>query len=220
MDLFFGTFQCRFKLNSLNKRNKFFKGKILEAKGFGAIKSEIRVLGIDDGRFVPHAEGTALVVGVVFRGGDWLDGVLHTRVEIDGFDSTERIALMINNSSHCKQLRLVMLNGITFAGFNVVDIHKLNLGTRLPVIAITTKKPNLAAVQKAINKMPKSDERWNLVVAAGEIHEISCRGKKLYVELAGINETDAVEIISLTSTRSNFPEPLRVAHLIASGVTP
>ena len=109
----------------------------MEVKGFRAIKSEIRVLGVDDGKFVPHTEGDVIVVGVVFRGGCCIDGVMHTNIAIDGFDATEQIASMINGSPHCKQLRLVMLNGITFAGFNVVDIKKLNLATKLPVIALT-----------------------------------------------------------------------------------
>ncbi|MGZ4850327.1 MAG: endonuclease dU, partial [Candidatus Bathyarchaeia archaeon] len=51
------------------------------------IKSEIRVLGVDDGKFVPHKEGVVNVVGVVFRGGLWLDGVMHTTIAIDGFDA-------------------------------------------------------------------------------------------------------------------------------------
>ena len=51
----------------------------MEVKGFRVIKSEIRVLGVDDGKFVPHTEGAVIVVGVVFRGGCWLDGVMHTR---------------------------------------------------------------------------------------------------------------------------------------------
>jgi endonuclease V-like protein UPF0215 family len=39
------------------------------------------------------------------------------------------------------------------------------------------------------------------------------------MEITGISEADAKEIIALTSTRSSFPEPLRVAHIIASGIT-
>ena len=181
----------------------------MEVKGFRVIKSEIRVLGVDDGKFVPHTEGVVIVVGVVFRGGRWLDGVMHTRVAIDGFDATERIASMINSSPHCKQLRLVMLNGITFAGFNVVDIKKLSLATKLPIIALTRDKPDLEAIRKALNNLPKSEERWKMILAAGEICEVCCRGKKIYMELAGIS-----------LIRSSFPEPLRVAHLIASGISP
>ena len=108
----------------------------MEAKAFRTIKSEIRVLGIDDGKFIPHTQSTAIVVGVVFRGAGSIDGVMHTHVAVDGFDSTEQIASMINESPHCKQLRLVMLNGITFAGFNIVNIKKLNEDTKLPITSL------------------------------------------------------------------------------------
>lgn len=191
----------------------------MAVKDFRMIKSEIRVIGVDDGRFTPHTEGNVIVVGVVFRGGCWLDGVMHTEVAIDGFDATEQIAFMINSSPHCKQLRLIMLNGITFAGFNVVNIKKLNLATNLPVIALTGDKPDLDSIRNALDNLPKTDERWKTVLEAGEIHEIISRNKKLYIALAGISLTDAQKIIELTATRSSFPEPLRVAHLIASGIT-
>ena len=192
----------------------------MEPKEFRVIKSEIRVLGVDDGKFVPHTQGAVIVVGVVFRGGCSIDGVMHTHVAIDGFDATEKLASMINISPHCKQLRLVMLNGITFAGFNVVNINRLSLATKLPVIAVTRHKPDLEAVRKALNNLPKSDERWKMILAAGDIHEVRCAGKKIYLELAGISLADAQEVVKLTSTSSRFPEPLRVAHLIASGITP
>ena len=192
----------------------------MEVKNFRAIKSEIRVLGVDDGKFVPHMEGSVVVVGVVFRGGSWLDGVMHTHIAVDGFDATEKIASMINNSPHSKQLRLVMLNGVTFAGFNIVDIKKLCSTTKLPVIALTRNKPDLAAIQKALTNLTKSEERWKTILAAGEIHDVTIRGKKVYAGLAGISTVDAQEIIKLTSTRSSFPEPLRVAHLVASGISP
>ena len=189
-------------------------------KDFRVIKPEIRVLGVDDGKFTPHTEGNVIVVGVVFRGGCWLDGVMHTRIAIDGLDATEQLASMINGSPHRKQLRLVMLNGITFAGFNVVDIKRLNLETKLPVIALTRKKPDLDAICEALKNLPRSEERWKMVLEAGEIYAVSCKGKKIYMELAGISLVDARKIVELTSTRSSFPEPLRVAHLIASGISP
>jgi endonuclease V-like protein UPF0215 family len=189
-------------------------------KDFRVIKSEIRVLGIDDGKFIPHTEGNVIVVGVVFRGGCWIDGVMHTRIAIDGLDATEKLASMITTSPHRRQLRLVMLNGVTFAGFNLVDIKTLNSATGLPVIALTREKPDLEAIHRALKNLPDIEERWRIVLAAGEIHEIACKGSKLYMEMAGISPADALKIVELTSTRSCFPEPLRVAHLIASGITP
>lgn len=190
-------------------------------KKFRVIKPEIRVLGIDDGMFTPHIKGFVPVIGVVFRGGYWLDGVMHTQVEVDGFDATDKIASMISNSPHYKQLRVIMLDGITFAGFNVVDIGRLNVKTKLPVITVTREKPNFAEICGALKNLPKSKERWKAIINAGETVEVSTRNKneKVYAQFSGIFEGDAIKILKLTSTRSSIPEALRIAHLIASGIS-
>jgi endonuclease V-like protein UPF0215 family len=193
----------------------------LPPKKFRIIKPEIRVLGVDDGAFTPHTKGYAEIVGVVFRGGYWLDGVMHTKVKVDGFDATNKIATMITNSPHYKQLRIIMLNGVTFAGFNVVDIKKLNTKTKLPIITVTHEKPHPAEIRKALKNLPKPEERWKTMQNAGKTFAVSTRNKseKVYMQISGILEEDAKKILRLTSTRSNIPEALRVAHLIASGIT-
>jgi endonuclease V-like protein UPF0215 family len=185
------------------------------------VKPEIRVLGVDDGVFTPHVEAWVPVIGVVFRGGYWFDGIMHTKIAVDGFDATEKIASMITNSSHYRQLRVIMLNGITFGGFNVVDIKALNAKTGLPVVAVTREKPNLTEIHEALKHLPKSEERWSAVLNAGELVEVATRhGKeRVYVHAAGISAEDARRVLRLTSTRSNVPEALRVAHLIASGLS-
>ncbi len=179
------------------------------------------MLGIDDGKFIPHMKGEAVVIGVVFRGGYWLDGVMHTKIAVDGLDAAESIASMVLESPHYKQLRVIMLNGVTFAGFNVVDIQLLNTLTKLPVIAVTCDKPDLHAIHEALTNLPESEKRWNAVQKAGEIYQLRSRhaGKKIFIEVAGISIADAKKIVLLTSTRSSLPEPLRVAHIIASGLT-
>ena len=185
------------------------------------IKPEIRVLGVDDGTFVPHVKGQVPVIGVVFRGGYWLDGVMRTKIEVDGFDATDRISSMITGSSHYKQLRVIMLNGITFAGFNIVDVKTLNAATKLPVITVTREKPDLAEIRSALQNLSNSEARWEAILNAGEPVEVSTRSAKakVYMQTAGISKEDAQKILRLTSTRSNVPEALRVAHLIASGVS-
>ncbi len=200
---------------------KCLRDALLVSRKFRTLKPEIRILGVDDGVFSPHEEALALVVGVVFRGGYWLDGVMHTEVEVDGLDATKKIASMIMNSPHHKQLRIIMLNGITFAGFNIVNIKHLNEMTNLPVIAVTRDKPNFCKIHEALENLPRSEERWKLIRETGEMIEVSTRNRKekVYLQLSGISEEDARKIVKLTSTRSSIPEALRVAHLIASGVT-
>ena len=191
-------------------------------KRFRVVKPEIRVLGVDDGVFKPRTRGFVPVIGVVFRGGYWLDGVMHTKIRVDGTDATRKIASMVINSPHYKQLRIIMLDGITFAGFNVVDIKELNAKTNLPVITVTREKPNLEEIRRALENLPKREERWKALLNAGEPIEVPVRGgkEKIYMQAVGISLEDAIKILRLTSTRSNIPEALRVAHLIASGITP
>ena len=189
---------------------------------FRVIKPEIRILGIDDGVFTPHTEGLVPIIGVVFRGGYWIDGVMHTKIKVDGIDATNKITSMILNSPHYKQLRVIMLNGITFAGFNIVDIKELHNKTKLPIIVVTRTKPNFKEIREALKNLPKREERWNAVQNAGKIIEVSTsvdKNEKIYIQICGILEEDAVKIVRFTSTRSNIPEALRVAHIIASAIS-
>lgn len=186
------------------------------------VKPEIRVLGIDDGVFTPHSNELVDVVGVVYRGGHWFDGFMHTRVRVDGLDATEKLAEMITRSPHHKQLRVIMLNGVTLAGFNVVDIEELCQKVRLPVIAVVRDKPNFVDIKKALQNLPQSEQRWRAIEKAGKMMKVRT-GKgvePIYVHAVGLSEENVKLILKSTSTRSNVPEALRVAHLIASGLTP
>jgi len=184
------------------------------------VKPEIRVLGIDDGVFTPHSEELVDVVGVVFRGGYWLDGFMHTRVQVDGMEATEKLANMIANSSHYPQLRVVMLNGVTLAGFNIVDIKELHKKVGLPVIAVTREKPNFEDIKKALKNLSETDKRWRAIEKAGKMLRVHTREgeEPIYAHIAGVSEETAKRVLIGTSTRSNIPEALRVAHIIASGL--
>jgi len=184
------------------------------------VKPEIRVLGIDDGVFTPHSNELVDVVGVIYRGGYWLDGFMHTKVQVDGLDATGKLAEMITSSPHYAQLRVIMLNGVTLAGFNVVDIEELYQRVKLPVIAVTRDRPDFDDIKEALKNLPQSEERWRAIEKAGKIIRVRTRNgeEPVYVHVAGVSEEDAKRILKSTSTRSNVPEALRVAHIIASGL--
>ena len=159
-----------------------------------------------------------MLLGVVFRGGLCLDGVMRTEVEVDGRDSADKIVAMVRSSPHYKQLRVIMIDSITVAGFNIVDLQKLHQETRLPAIAITREKPNDEDVKAALKNLPDWEDRWRMIEEAGDLTEIRVRRTKLYAHIVGISFEDAAEIVRVSSTRANFPEPLRVAHLLAQGL--
>lgn len=202
---------------SIRKAKRRRKGEVAKIR---AVKPEIRVLGIDDGVFTPHSNELVDVVGIVYRGGYWLDGFMHTKVQVDGLDANEKLAEMITSSPHYPQLRVIMLNGVTLAGFNVVDIEELSQSVKLPVVAVTRDKPNFDDIKKALQNLSHSEERWRAIEKAGKMIKVHTRNgeEPIYVHVAGLSEEDAKRILKSTSTRSNVPEALRVAHIIASGL--
>ena len=187
-------------------------------KKFRIIKQEIRILGVDDAPFKPHTHDPVMVVGTVFRAGIWLDGVLRTYIKCDGTDATEKITGMVNGSRHKDQLGVIMLDGITFGGFNVANIQQIFHDTGIPVIVIMRKYPNFDKIKKALKRFNDWEKRWNNVVDAGNVHKVE-NNEPIYIQTYGIEVEDAEGIVKLSATRSAIPEPVRAAHIIAAGIT-
>ncbi len=180
------------------------------------LKPELRILGIDDS---PLLSEDILVVGAVMRGGDWLEGVVRTCIARDGLDATEKLVDMVTRSKHFGQIRVIMLNGVTMGGFNVVDLEALYEKTGTPVISIMRRLPDMESIKSALNNLSEPERRYNLILKAGEVIEVPTkRGEPVYMQYKGIDEASALEIVRSSSTHSRIPEPVRVAHLIATGI--
>jgi uncharacterized protein len=189
----------------------------IETKKFRIIKQEIRILGIDDSPFPSHTTEEVMLVGTIFRAGNWLDGVLSTYIHGDGTDATEKIVSMVQNSRNLGQLGVIMLDGITFGGFNLVNIREIFEATKVPVIVVMRKIPNFEGIKNALKKFQNWENRWQNIVEAGKVYKVD-NPEPIYIQINGIEIEDAVEIVKLSTTRSAIPEPLRVAHIIAAGV--
>ena len=182
------------------------------------VKKEIRIMGIDDAPFSKFAKGKVLVLGTVHRGGEALEGVVSTYVQVDGEDATMKLTEMINNTRHKDQLQCIMLDGIALGGFNVIDIRELSRRTKLPIVVIIRHKPDLAKVKEALKHVSNYKKRWKIIKKAGKIQEAKVRDGTIYFQNKGISPKKVREIIEIATTRGNIPEPIRTAHLIASGV--
>lgn len=184
-----------------------------------SIKKEIRILGFDDGPFKPRSKEKVLVVGAIYRGGNFFDGLMRTEVTCDSLDATDKIAEVVNNSRHKQELRVLMFKGVTIGGFNIIDIKSLSQKTHLPIIIVSRKKPNLKKILEALKNFHDFKERWEFIRNAGKIYKVEIKkNKNLYYQFIGLQKDEAEKIIKLACTRSLIPEPLRVAHLIASAM--
>ncbi len=182
------------------------------------MKTQIRVLGIDDSPFKFGDEKTT-VIGVVMRIPSYIEAVLRTEVKVDGNDACEKLKVMINSSRYKDQLKMIMLDGVALGGFNVVDIKELYEENHLPIITVTREKPNLEAMENALKEHFEDWQKRLDVIKMGELITIKTPHKPIFVKFVGIELEDVKKIIEQSTIRGVLPEPIRVAHLIASGIT-
>ncbi|CAB49002.1 endonuclease dU [Pyrococcus abyssi] len=181
------------------------------------VKKEIRVIGFDDGTFKFKARGDKVIlVGVVMKGSLDVIGVVTRWITIDGLDVTDAIIDAVT-SSRFKDLRVILLKGITYAGFNIVDVERVYKETGLPIIVVIRKKPDITSMELALKKHFNDYEmRIRLLKSAGTPIELI--PGKLYYQAIGISREKAEEVIRITSRNALIPEALRLAHMIASAV--
>lgn len=177
------------------------------------MRKEIRIIGIDDGPFNKFKDKEVLIVGTLFRGGNFMDGVMSTQAKVDGTDSTIKIAQMINKSKFKPQIRAIFLNGIAVGGFNVIDVHKLNKKTKKPVIVVIRSFPDYKKIYSALDKLKMKTQKKIIEDLPKPI-----KVGKIYLQHIGISLPEAKEMLKITCTHSYIPEPIRIAHLIAAGV--
>lgn len=172
------------------------------------------VIGFDDGPFDHEHRGRVLLVGAVCAR-TRLDGVVAGHVRRDGRDSTERMIELIEQSQFRDHVRAVLLQGIAVAGFNVIDVHALSAGLGVPVLVVTRRRPRLERVRAALSHTRGAERKWRLIERAGAMEPLG----KLWVQRVGISCEQAQALLQATTLHGNIPEPLRLAHLIAGGIT-
>ena len=172
------------------------------------------VVGFDDGPFTRGRPGArVLLVGAVCAR-TRLDGVISGRVTQDGRNAAATVAALVRGSQFDGHVRAVLLNGIAFGGFNVVDIHALAAALARPVLVVARRAPRLALIRDALARLPGGARKWRLIEQAGPMEPV--RG--VYVQRAGLSLAEARDLLAATTLHGNLPEALRLAHLIAGGI--
>lgn len=200
----------------------------------------MNVIGFDDGPFPRDHRGNVLLVGVVCSA-TRIDGIVSGRIRRDGADSTRRMVELVRASQFGTHVQAIMLQGIAVGGFNVVDIQGLSQALQIPVLVVVRRPPDMAAVHRALFSDAPTGERprvagaarkWRLIQQAGQLEllgpsrrslkrasGLATSGPKLWIQRAGLTLEQARRIVAATTLHGNIPEPLRVAHLIAGGIT-
>jgi endonuclease V-like protein UPF0215 family len=182
---------------------------------------EFRVVGVEDGGFSRKLQGRgiqkALFVCVLLRG-KWINDFQADMITVDGLDATEKLTSMLHQLS----FDAVMLAGVSFAGFNLVDPTIVFEEFRKPVIVISRTKPNNIAVKNALRRHFEDWRiRWSVFEKLGSVYEVISMSAEppVYVEVVGAELDWASMLIRAASVCCRVPEPVRVARLVARGLS-
>jgi endonuclease V-like protein UPF0215 family len=181
-------------------------------------RHSFRIVGVDDGALPARREtgGWAIIVAVLLQG-SVISTVRVGRIEVDGNDANSTLRSLMKYMAY----DVAMLSGISFGGFNLIDIKQLSRETGKPVIAVIGESPNNVAVRKALRKhFDDWEQRWRMVKNAGPLHPFKPVPNEptLYFEVKGSSPAYARRVIASSSIISRLPEPVRVASLLAKNL--
>lgn len=172
------------------------------------------VIAFDDEPFSPAHRGDVRIVGTVFAACR-LDGVLIGKVRRDGANAARNMVSLISESRFTEHVRLVMLQGVTLGGFNVVDVGYLHRHLGLPVLVVARSEPDLDAIRTALlDHVPGGMRKWKLIEGLGRMEPVG----SVFVQRVGLSLEEASTTLELLTRHGNIPEPLRVAHLMAGAL--
>ena len=177
------------------------------------LNKRLRVIGFDDAPFAKQYDSHVNISGIVCSNTRF-EGMVWGEVQRDGNDATACLINLVKKNKFYSQLHAVLIDGVAFGGFNLVDLPALSEALSLPCITVMRKMPDLAAVDKALRNFVDYESRIALVRDAGEIFDYS----PFYFQCAGIDTDNAALILERVTDTGKVPEALRLAHLIGSAV--
>ncbi len=181
------------------------------AGSFPAEPRTIRAAGFDDAPFDRASRGDVGLAGVVCAGTRF-EGLVWGRVRRDGWNATDAVAALLQDGKFLPQLHLVLLDGLSFGGFNLVDLEALAHRLALPCVAVMRKPPDLPAVERALRRLPRPERRLALLRRAGPVHRIG----SFVFQVRGAEPAPTARALARLTDRGNVPEALRLAHLVGA----
>jgi endonuclease V-like protein UPF0215 family len=173
----------------------------------------LRAVGFDDVPWRHRRSAAVGLVGVVCAGTRF-EGMVYGGVRRDGWGATDAIVALLSGKKFLPQIHLVLLDGIAFGGFNVVDLPRLSTALQRPCVSVMRKLPDLPAMERVAGRLPLPARRLRILRRAGPIH---VSGSFIYQVHGAEPRETAIALGRLTDT-GNVPEALRLAHLVGGAL--
>jgi uncharacterized protein len=157
----------------------------------------------------------SVLAGVVMRRDFVIDGFVFGNSTLEGDDATDVILSMYKKLDR-SDISYLLISGIIISLYNIVDLKKISESINTPVIGVTYKESE--GIDDAIkHHFPKSYE-----TKLKEYEELESREKitlhtshDIYVRKEGCSISDVKHLLNELTLQGSFPEPLRIAQLLA-----
>ncbi|MEM1695498.1 MAG: DUF99 family protein [Desulfurococcaceae archaeon] len=179
-----------------------------------------KVEAYDDGFFPPHykgGKGYTYIAGVCTQGPNKVLRIAWSTVKVDGNTTMNTILEL----TKILKGEVIILDGVTYAGFDSVDPDVLTSSTGKATIVVLQYPLNLSRIEKALKKHFEDwMERFRVIrkVYENSIH-VATPWKTIRIYATGVGIKEALEITRKLCIYSPIPEPLRIAHTIASALS-
>ncbi len=175
-------------------------------------------VGLDDARFRFEDPSKKTTLIAVVCQGTRMVRVLKEKITIDGNDSTQIIVRLVKQVE--KHVQYILMDTITFGGFNISDLDVIYQETGKPIITVSEKEVDLDAVKRALLlKFPDTfAKKLRLIQNAGNLYDIAVKTaggwSTVHVHLKGVDIEEARELLQKISVDAKLPECIRMAHII------
>jgi len=157
----------------------------------------------------------SILAGVVMRRDFVIDGFVFGNATISGDDATKTILSMFEKLNR-PDISYLLISGIIISLYNIIDLKKISEKLDIPVIGVTYQESE--GIEDAIkHHFPDSYES-----KLKEYSELKDREKitlhtsfDVYIRKEGCTILDVQQLLDDLTLQGSFPEPLRVAQLLA-----
>ena len=157
----------------------------------------------------------AVLAGVVMRRDMIIDGVAMSKSTLRGDDATQNIIAMYQDM-HRNDINCIFLGGIIISMYNIVDGAEIHKSTKRPIIALTFRPSE--GIERTIRRVFSREQEAKHQQYLSHVHREEVKigtGISLFIRRWGISLPMAAVILDHFTLQGSYPEPIRIAKLIA-----
>ena len=160
----------------------------------------------------------SILAGLVMRRDFVIDGFVFGTATLDGDDATETILKMYDDLNR-PDVSYILISGLIISLYNIIDIKKIHDSLQIPIIGVTYNESE--GIEDAIkHHFPESyDSKIKQYQQLGSRDKIKLHtSSDIFVRREGCDLHDVKLLLNELTLQGSFPEPLRVAQLLAKSL--